>query len=346
MFGRTVVSLSAAALLSAVVATTAFAGSSAAADPFAVNKLIGRGVNLGNALEAPSEGELGVTLKEEYFQVIKDAGFDSVRLPVRWNAHALEQKPYTIDPNFFARVDWAVNCTLSRGLALMLNIHHYDGLDNDPNTHTERFCALWRQIAEHYKDKPNTLVFELMNEPHNNLLAEPWNKILKEAIPVVRQSNPNRTIVIGPVNWNQIPFLDKLQVPEDDRNIIVTVHYYEPMKLTHQGASWIADSNNWLGTKWLGTDEEKQPIIQIFDKAAAWAKAHNRPMHLGEFGAYGAEGRSDIESRARWTKFVVDTVTDRGFSFSYWEFCAGFGLYDPVKKVWHDPLLKALLVKE
>lgn len=313
------------------------------ADPFAVNKLLGRGVNLGNALEAPSEGEWGVTLKEEYFQLIKDAGFDSVRLPVRWNAHAMENAPYTIDPDFFKRVDWAVDCAMKRGLAMMLNIHHYDGLDNDPNGHRERFCALWKQIAEHYRDKPATLVFELMNEPHNNLKAQPWNSILKDALAVVRQSNPNRTVVIGPVNWNQIGFLSQLLLPESERNIIVTVHYYEPMKFTHQGASWAADSNAWLGTKWLGTDEEKAAVTKAFDKAAEWAKKNNRPMHLGEFGALGT---ADMDSRVRWTKFIVDTATERGFSFSYWEFCAGFGIYDPEKKVWREPLVKALLAKE
>jgi len=348
MFNRSIVSPAVIALLLVVMAGDGFCEANAPgkpADPFAVNKLIGRGVNMGNALEAPSEGEWGVTLKEEYFQSIKEAGFDSIRLPVRWNAHALEQKPFTIDPNFFARVDWAVNCALSRNLAVMLNIHHYDGLDSDPNGHRERFCALWQQIAEHYKDKPNTLVFELMNEPQKNLRAEPWNAILKDALSVVRKSNPNRTIVIGPVNWNQINYLDKLQIPEDDRNIIVTVHYYEPMKFTHQGASWIADSNGWLGTKWLGSADEKLAITKAFDKAAEWGKKQNRPMHLGEFGAYGAEGKSDMESRARWTKFIVDTVTQRGFSFSYWEFCSGFGLYDPVKKVWHEPLMKSIVSK-
>lgn len=313
-------------------------------DPFKMNKLIGRGVNLGNALEAPNEGEWGVTLQEEYFQLIKDAGFDSVRLPVRWNAHALEDKPYTIDAEFFKRVDWAVDNALARDLPVMLNIHHYNELDDDPAGHKERFLALWKQIAEHYRDYPGTLFFELMNEPHGNLKAKLWNEILADTIKVVRKSNPDRTLVVGPVQWNQISQLKNLKLPEDDRNIIVTIHYYLPMKLTHQGASWIADSNEWLGTKWLGTEEEKQAIVKDFDIAAEWAKKHNRPIHLGEFGAYGASGKADMESRARWTKFVVDTAVERGFSFSYWEFCAGFGVYDPQKKQWHKNLLHALAI--
>ena len=77
-------------------------------DVFAVNKALGRGINLGNALEAPKEGEWGVKLKAEYFTAIKKAGFATVRLPVRWSAHAGKEAPYTIDPKFAERVDWAL----------------------------------------------------------------------------------------------------------------------------------------------------------------------------------------------------------------------------------------------
>src|SRR5512142_2465840 len=77
-------------------------------DPFKMNQLLGRGVNLGNALEAPTEGDWGVVLQDEYFDLVKQAGFASIRLPVRWSAHAQTEKPYTIDPVFMKRVDWAV----------------------------------------------------------------------------------------------------------------------------------------------------------------------------------------------------------------------------------------------
>jgi hypothetical protein len=98
-----------------------------------MNKLLGRGVNLGNALEAPHEGEWGVTLKEEYFQIIKDAGFNSVRLPVRWSSHAPMEPPYTIEPKFFDRVDWAVNCALSRNLPVILRPSNKKRFSHSPD---------------------------------------------------------------------------------------------------------------------------------------------------------------------------------------------------------------------
>lgn len=69
------------------------------------NNLLGNGINLGNALEAPAEGEWGVTLQPGYFKVIKDAGFKHVRIPIRWSAHAQVEAPFAIDATFFDRVD-------------------------------------------------------------------------------------------------------------------------------------------------------------------------------------------------------------------------------------------------
>jgi len=199
-------------------------------------------MNLGNALEAPNEGDWGVILKESYFQAIKTAGFTSIRLPVRWSAHAKETPPYTIDPHFFARVDWAVHQALSRKLLLVLNIHHYEALMENPTTQKARFLGLWTQIAEHYQNSPPELLFEILNEPHGNLTPSLWNLLLADALSVIRRSNPARTVIIGTANWGGLGALDYLTIPAEEQNAIVTIHYYEPFHFTHQGAEWVAGS--------------------------------------------------------------------------------------------------------
>ena len=155
-------------------------------------------------LEAPKEGDWGVVLKEEYFDRIKSAGFDSVRLPVRWSAHAEASPPYRIDRKFFDRVDWAIDQLLRRRITPIVNMHNYDELVQQPDKHRERFVALWRQIAEHYQGYPRALAFELFNEPNANLTADKWNRLLAETIEVVRRTNPTREIVVGPIGWNGI----------------------------------------------------------------------------------------------------------------------------------------------
>lgn len=309
-------------------------------DPFVLNARLGRGVNLGNAFEAPNEGDWGVTLQEEYFALIERGGFDSVRIPIRWSAHAASQAPYTIDPAFFERIDWAVDQALARELLAIINMHHYEEIFADPEGEHDRFLALWRQIAEHYQGYPPELLFEILNEPHDALTPSRWNALLAEALGVIRETNPTRAVVVGPLNWNNVDALGSLQLPEGDRHLIVTFHYYEPFRFTHQGAEWVNGADAWLGTTWEGSEAQKRAIVADFDHAAEWGRARNRPVYLGEFGAYS---KADIESRARWTAFVARTAEERGFGWAYWEFCAGFGVFDRTRGQWSEPLLTALV---
>jgi endoglucanase len=329
-------------LLTAGVAFAAAvaAGQPPAADIHAANKRLGRGVNLGNALEAPKEGDWGVTLKAEYFKAIADAGFQTVRLPVKWSAHATADPPYTIDAKFFERIDWCVDQALANKLNIIVNVHHYGEADADPDSHLPRLVGLWEQIAARYKDRPAGVYFELFNEPNTKLVEGRWNAAVAELLKTARKTNPTRPVIVGPANWNAITALDKLELPAGDRNLILTVHLYDPFQFTHQGAPWAKGSGKWKGTKWAGTDAEKAAITKQLDKAAAWAKAHDRPVFLGEFGAYQ---EADTESRARWTRFVAREAEARGFSWAYWEFCAGFGAYDPKAAAWREPLRAALL---
>ncbi|MGB9896248.1 MAG: glycoside hydrolase family 5 protein, partial [Thermoproteota archaeon] len=201
-----------------------------------------RGINIGNALEAPNEGDWGVVIKDEYFKIIKEAGFDTVRIPIRWSNHAENAPPYKIDDNFFKRVDWVVNKSLEQGLITIINIHHYEEIMQKPEEHEERFLALWKQISEHYKNYPDTLYFELLNEPNGALTSDIWNKFIEESVSIIRKTNPSRKIIIGPTNWNSVYKLKELEIPEGDKNIIVTFHFYTPFEFTHQGAEWVNPS--------------------------------------------------------------------------------------------------------
>jgi len=312
--------------------------------PFLRNEKLQRTVNLGNALEAPQEGDWGVTLRAEYFRLIAGQGFTAVRIPIRWNAHADTGPPYTIAPDFFERVDWAVQQALSNGLAVIINIHHYEELMADPAAHKDRFLALWQQIAAHYRSAPAAVIFELLNEPNGQLTPALWNSYAAQAVAVVRESNPHRTLMIGPGNWNNVDALPELTLPAEEGNVIVTFHYYSPFHFTHQGASWAGEeSQEWLGTTWEGTPQEQQAIQTDLEKAVIWGERHHRPVFLGEFGAYSA---ADMASRARWTAYIARQAETHGISWGYWEFCAGFGLYDPQAGEWRTPLLRALIPPE
>jgi len=309
-------------------------------DIFELNQRIGRGINLGNALEAPNEGDWGVTLDYTYFKIIRDAGFNSIRLPVRWSAHAAADSPYTIDPIFKLRVDWAINQAIGKNLIIIVNMHHYEEMFSAPGFEKKRFLGLWRQLAESYKDYSWRLVFEILNEPHDALTDNLWNQYLAEALDLIRESNPNRGVIIGTAGWGGAGSLDQLIIPEADTAVIVTYHYYNPFEFTHQGAEWVDGSDSWIGTVWTGSDAEKLAIGTEFNKVQSWSVKNNRPIFMGEFGAYS---RADLNSRALWTAFAAREAEARNFSWAYWEFCSGFGAYNTVIGAWLPDLLDALI---
>jgi endoglucanase len=310
---------------------------------FKTARLLERGVNLGNCLEAPAEGEWGVTLKEEYFAEIARAGLRSVRIPIKWSAHAAADAPYMIDPRFFERIDWAVDQALQHKLSVVINVHHYSEIDSHPEQHLPRLVGLWKQIAPHFRSRPGQVVFELLNEPHEKLTEELWNTMVPQLLAVVRETNPERAVIVGPGHWNNLHSLEKLSLPDQDRRLIVTFHYYEPHHFTHQGAPWDKESAKWKGETWRGTEAQRARLTKDFDKAAAWGKSHGRPLYLGEFGTYQ---EADLESRIAWTGAVAQAAQSRGIATCYWEFGAGFGLFDRDANRWRDPLLKALLADQ
>ena len=180
-----------------------------------------------------------------------------------------------------------------------------------------------------------------MNEPGEQLTDERWDTIFPDLLQAIRNSNPTRVVIIGSAYWNSLDHLSQLLLPQDDRRVIATFHYYTPLRFTHQGASWMANSDGWRGTKW-DKDRESEVIRDDFDKAMSWGRQNERPVYLGEFGTID---QAEMELRASWTRAVAREAERSGFSWSYWEFCSSFGAYDTVAKAWRRPLLEALLDK-
>lgn len=308
---------------------------------FEYNAMIGRGVNLGNALEAPVEGSWGVRIRDEYFKIIKERGFDSVRIPIRWSNHFEDDGPtYKIGEYFFERVEHVVRKSLENKLVTIINVHHFEEMYQDPDRYKPALIAIWRQIAERFKNYPDTLFFEIFNEPARAFTVEKWNEIYPEVLKVIRETNPKRIVIVDSAEWAHYSSVKRLRLVEDPY-LIVSFHYYEPFHFTHQGAEWVTPSPP-VGRRWLGTKDEVEEIRKHFREVADWALRNNVPIYVGEFGAYS---KADMESRVRWTETVRKTAEEFGFSTGYWEFAAGFGIYDRFTNKWIEPLARAALGK-
>lgn len=299
---------------------------------------LGRGMNLGNRFNAPYEGAWGAVMEEWLFDVIADGGFDSVRIPVRWNAHTGSEAPFTIDSTFFDRVDWAIELALERGLNVVVNIHSYDELYLDPYGEKQKFLSIWRQLSDHYAGySDDRIIFEVLNEPNTLLTPLIWNEFLAEAVDIIRQNNPEKWIMVESANWGGPHGLNALVLPDDPR-LILSFHYYQPMEFTHQGAIWVNGSDQWLGTHW-GTAEQKDRLLHDFDYVARWAREHNNiPVYLGEFGVINTVPMDD---RVEWTAFAINAAEERGFSWGYWELTEAFTAYD--ENGWNRLYAEALM---
>lgn len=305
---------------------------------------LGRGINMGTMLDAPREGDWGVTLEPSY--VVKATEiFATVRLPVRWSNHAAPTADATLDEVFATRVDKIIDSLLERGVYVIVDVHHYSQLSGaklhynefrvDPAVVEIRFLNIWTQLAKRYKNKSPKLLFEILNEPTGPLEGVPWNKLSSQALKVIRSSNPTRAVVIGP-SGNRIPSLKDLVLPAD-RNVIVGFHNYDPFTFTHQGLEHLPQ---FPKGPICCTARNHTAIIEALDTARRWNQKTGYPMHFGEFGSNDI---ADIESREVYTRIVRDEAESRGFGWTYWEFASGFGVYDTKKSDWIKPIRRALM---
>jgi endoglucanase len=322
-------------------------------------KLFMHGVNLGNYLEVPPGQNWGVTFAANECALMRAEGFDHVRVPVGWHHYAGPAPDFTLAPEIFARADFVVTNALKNKLAVMINIHHFDELDTNPVAMTEEFLKIWSQIAAHYRGFPPQLVFELDNEPTDKATTQVMNPIYARVITEIRKTNPHRTIFVEPGNWGNIDELKNLVLPPD-KNVIVSVHCYDPFLFTHQGANWTGGltpvtgivfpgppatplvldpslkipswETNWFrGYNTLPTEKNPGSPLAFEAKlklARAWSDYYGRPVHLGEFGA---DTKADEQSRAHFYSAFRRAAEAQNIGWCIWDWSAGFRYWDKTR---------------
>jgi len=275
--------------------------------------------------------------REEHFARIRQAGLGTVRVVLFTFPH-LDQDN-RLDPAWLEKLDQVLAWGRNNDLQVILDVHDFNDCVKDVPACEAKLVQVWTQLGERYAAQPDSVVFELLNEPHGALDARAWNALLAKLLQVVRKTNPTRNVVVGPTRWNNLEELDTLRLPEDDRHLVVTFHYYEPFAFTHQGASWVEPQfSEKTGVRF--TPEQVAKIESDFDKVQAWSRRHGRPILLGEYGAYD---KAPMEDRVLWTRTVARAAEKRGFAHLYWQFSSDFVLYDFQREDWVEPLLHAVV---
>ena len=338
-----------------------------------VNKMLGHGINFGNSWESgvdPTkackdgqetdwcfiEGKVYTYLddnwnnhiEDEWFQKAKDAGFQSIRMPVRWNQTALHEPPYTLQPERVEGVKRHIKIANGLGMPVIINQHHFNELYAEPEKYMAAFYGIWENIAEEFKDFDNdSLIFEVLNESRSksdNYLAQ----MTDSAIKIIRKTNPGRTIMIDPGNWGKFEKMDAF-VDIKDSNIIIDGHYYEPYNYSHQGHN----TDCSVGVLWKSNDQEAtlkivsdlKGYISMAKKLFPGKDGTHIPLNIGEFGASSrcdAYGQDDA-NRALYIKAIVQVANQLGYSWHIWGFTGvGFDIYDKSTDEWYPEILKGL----
>ncbi|MCZ8522325.1 MULTISPECIES: cellulase family glycosylhydrolase [Paenibacillus] len=328
MIKKTCSTLLAAALTGGLLFASLFpAGSRAEAAPAPFNDLpplqlvknMAPGWNLGNTLDAiPTEGSWNnAPVTEADLDMVRSAGFNSIRIPVTWTDHMGAGPDYTIDAAWMARVEQVVDWSLARGFYVMLNVHHdsWQWAYNMPgNTaEMEKFKKVWSQIAARFKDKNEKLVFEIINEPKQT--SAQMNTINTQTLPVIRSSggnNDKRLVVLSGEGNNIEKTLSGLVLPSDSR-VAVDVHYY-PYQFT---------TNSWNMPVW-NMPENKAATESQFQQLHDKYVAAGVPVILGEYAmmseiVYGPEARfyMDHTNKTALKNGIVTMFWDDGYNAGF-----------------------------
>lgn len=284
-----------------------------------------KGINMGNTLEPPQEGEWGNPAPQEYlFEMYKNAGFDFVRIPVRWDMHLGTTSPYTINETWLKHIEQIVDWGLTRGLYIVLNSHHdswiKDNYDNPINQ--ARFDSLWSQVANRFKNRSEKLIFEICNEPQGVMTKAQNDDMHQKAINVIRKTNPTRLIIFQGIDWGGSDALINAAIPPNDPYLIGSFHSYDPWPFGLEGTGTF-------------TSTDVTNLRAKFQRVKDWSLKINIPVFLGEFGG---TSKCEYNARMRQYKTYMELAETFGFAPCAWEDGGEFKIINRIPKTWFDDL--------
>ncbi|HVN48939.1 MAG TPA: glycoside hydrolase family 5 protein, partial [Bacteroidota bacterium] len=297
--------------------------------PQAAAQALGRGINIGNTFDAPSETAWGnPALTASNFDDYKNAGFTSVRIPITWDTHTSGTTPYSINKTFLDRIDTVVSWGLKRGLMIIINTHHESWIKDDSAyanpSKRARFDSIWSQIATRFQNRSDSLLFEIINEPTisatDTLSAANVNDLNAKALSVIRQTNPHRIVLFSGNHWSNSAELLAAAIPQDNY-LIGYYHSYDPYPF------------GLLGTGTFGSMGDISAIAQKFNQVASWSSQHTVPAVLSE---YGAIDTSDYNSRMCYYATVAQKALFYNVPFMAWEDGGDFKFYDRTQHTWTE----------
>jgi endoglucanase len=326
-------------------------GKAAEGSAAAFVRSMGIGVNIGNTFDSfydnvPNPaGESGwgnPKITREFIEALKKNGYRTIRLPVSWMEHLGPAPNYPIENEWMDRVAQVVGWILDEDMYCILNLHHDGGngvkpwirnADKDREGVTQQFIAVWTQIANHFAETDNRLIFEAMNEVGFERLYYQWdsgrnkkaeafglvNHLNQTFVDTVRNTgsnNPLRYLLVSGYDTDIDQTCDPLfKMPTDTvtDKLILSIHYYTPPTFC-----LVEDPNNSWGFKsdW-GSEADETELAGQLDKLYERFIRKGIPVIMGEYAVF-KKNKVEI-ARVRWLRSVTQSCLNIGICPVLWD---------------------------
>jgi endoglucanase len=310
------------------------------------------GWNLGNSLDSVGEDETAwgnPRITQELIQNVAAQGFNSIRIPVTWDAHQGGAPDYAIDPAYLDRVEEVVDWALAEDLYVLINIHHDSwiwaaDMQSNHDVVLGRYNAVWATLADRFRDHSDRLLFESINEPQFNDVDDATAYGLLDELNtsfhrIVRDSggvNATRVLVLPTLHTNaeqeRLDALTETITALDDPNLAATVHYYGfwPFSVNIAGYTTF-------------DDEVRQDVVDNFDRVHEEFVANGIPVLVGEWGLLGFDqhtGTIEQGEKLKFFEFVGHYAKEKQLTLQVWDNGQHFGR---TSFEWSDPELFAIM---
>ena len=288
--------------------------------PYDMVSQMGRGINLGNVLSAPIEGNWAAAAEEQYFIDVAAAGFTNVRIPIDFfgtrttgdtsgysstagtaGAYTGTSADYVVSSVYLDRIQQVIDWSLNQGLVTIIDLHGstlksefiytFDSGESEYTHPTsakraadnEKFRAIWSQVANRFKDYSYNLLFEIVNEPYFRMSDVEMNILNTDVINIIRSSGSNnvdRNIVITGGGANS--WQAPLQISS---TILNSDAHLIPTFHYYRPFNFTNSSSQQHTDNDWGSVSDKATVDSEFDQVQTWAQNNNVPVFLGEFAA-------------------------------------------------------------
>ena len=337
------------------------------------------GWNLGNQFECSAPGQDGESMAignpdgsikaetawgnpvvtKKTIKAVKDAGFNAVRIPIRWQCHITNAQAMSIDKAWLTRIKEVVDWCLQNDLKVIINTHHDKWLEGRPTNaykeeNNQKLALLWLNIASEFAQYDYRVAFAGTNEVH---VRDNWGKPTSENlavqnsynqtfIDVVRATGGNnekrhlivQTYVCNPdFGINNGDFIVPTDIEGNGKDYMsVEFHYYTPWD--YAGECKYNFWGNPYKDKGEASASDEKTMSDFFDKVVSTWANQGLGIVMGEWGVSDRQkaGQTDLihENMTYYCRFLVSEAKKRGFSTFVWDnnaFGSGpehFGIFD------------------